>query len=69
MALTGGPHLSVSGREMEKRGGPAGAFVGRKLSGPRKEKEKGGKNSPALGWAERRRERKRGFCYFFPFLF
>jgi hypothetical protein len=43
-------------------------LLGRKLSGPRKEKEKG-KNGSALGWVERRRERKRGFGFFFYFLF
>jgi hypothetical protein len=40
--------------------------LGRKLSGPREEKEEG-KNGPALGWAERRRERKGGFGFFFLF--
>jgi hypothetical protein len=43
-------------------------LLGRKLSGPRKEKEKG-KNGSALGWVERRRERKRGFGFFFLFSF
>jgi hypothetical protein len=40
-----------------------GRVVGRKLSGPRKDKEEG-KKPGRLCWAKRR-ERKRGFGFFF----
>jgi hypothetical protein len=60
------PPVGRRKREGEERWA-GGRFRGPEAERAAERKGERGKNSPALGWAERRRERKRGFCYFFSF--